>query len=715
MLSITIGVTAHAEGILLHKTLLSVHRAIARLDSSIAASIIVHLDNPTDETTSYVTTHRSDDIFRNVAVYTNHFGDLGTSRNFVINKAESRYIAFIDADDLMSEMWLASAYRTLEQRPYGSYVAHSTSTVEFDGANSLIIKHGEIDKDTDSLLLAFANRWNSVIFAPTELLKNNPYEANSKGYGYEDWQLNARLVQQGIHNILVPETAIFVRRKQTNSEWARQIQSKAVLRRNPALAFSSVRKNKAVLPTASAVSELAANIPKNLRQNKLLRRVGRSVKRRVANRQVSQTVMPKWLQDEMRAISSLDKQLFPSREKLATMDTYDSLTIDHYRAGELYRALASQTTYDTYDYVLIIPWLIKGGADMFSINYANYIKRLFPQLNILVVATLPVKPLWREKLDHDIDYVAFGEVTQHAPDHIRERVFEQFIENSGCRYLHVINSEFGYDFIASHKDYIKGSGKKVVATAFSESVDAEGKVFGYSHTHVPKVYDICTLITSDNQALLTMWQEEYGFDPGKLQLHRQPIEPSEHQPKPRHARTPGAPLSILWAARLSPEKLPELAVEIARALDPKSVRLTMYGSMSSDYRKMMRDLPAHVTYGGEFDGFNTLRPEAYDVYLYTSSFDGMPSSVIEAGMYSLPVIASAVGGIPEVIDESNGALVRPFDDQKGFIEAITALAQNPDEAKKRGEALRETIEQQFNPLLFEERVKHMIKVLGYKT
>lgn len=714
MSSITIGVTAHAEGILLHKTLLSVHRAIAELSPNIATAIIVHLDNPTEETAAYIASHNSDDVFRNTTLYTNHFGDLGSSRNFVISKAKSKYIAFIDADDLMSKKWLASAYEDLERHPYGTRVAHSASTIEFGGANSLIIKHGEIDKDTDSLLLAFANRWNSVIFAPTELLKNNPYEVNSKGYGYEDWQLNTRLVHQGIHNVLIPETAIFVRRKQANSEWARQIQSKAVLRQNPALAFPSIRMNDAKLPQA-ATTTLAANLPERLRHNKAIRRLGRVIKRRMTATNTSPAMVPDWLRNEMRAISSIDKQLFPGSEKLAAMETYDSLTIDHYRAGELYRKLVAQTTHDTYDYVLIVPWLIKGGADQFTINYANYIRDLFPHLNVLVIATLPVKPLWREKLNSQVDYVAFGEIMHDTPDHIRERVFEQFLENSGCKYLHVINSEFGYDFLANHTDYIRGSGKKVIATAFSESIDTEGRVFGYSHTHVPKIYDICSLITSDNQALLDMWEREYGFDPHKLQLHRQPIDTNAHRPAPGKNRSPNEPLRILWAARLSPEKLPELAIAIAKALDPKLMHLTMRGSMSPDYREMMKDLPPHVTYGGEFDGFDTLKPEAYDLYLYTSSFDGMPSSVIEAGIHSLPVVASAVGGIPEIINETNGSLVHPFNDLDGFVEAITSLANNPNEAKKRGEALRKTIEQQFNPSLFEAHIKHMIKILGHKS
>jgi glycosyltransferase involved in cell wall biosynthesis len=166
---LSVIITAHAEGILIHRTLTSVRRALAALTHDESDfEIILHADSPTSSTLEYIN-HHKDSTLKNVRIFTNSFGDLGASRNFAIKEAAGKYIATIDADDLMSKGWLKKAIDYLEEQTVPT-IAHSEYTIEFEGANSLIIKHGEIDYDTDTLLSVYANRWNSVIVAPRGLL-----------------------------------------------------------------------------------------------------------------------------------------------------------------------------------------------------------------------------------------------------------------------------------------------------------------------------------------------------------------------------------------------------------------------------------------------------------------------------------------------------------------------------------------------------------------
>jgi glycosyltransferase involved in cell wall biosynthesis len=81
--------------------------------------------------------------------------------------------------------------------------------------------------------------------------------------------------------------------------------------------------------------------------------------------------------------------------------------------------------------------------------------------------------------------------------------------------------------------------------------------------------------------------------------------------------------------------------------------------------------------------------EAADVVCLSSSFEGLPMIVLEAMALGRPVIAPAVGGIPEaVVSERTGLLVAPGDDD-AFSDALVELAGAAEMRRRMGaEALR---------------------------
>lgn len=682
---LSVVITAHAEGILTHRTLASVNRAIQQLGDHQAIEIILHVDNPTIATQDYLDSH-NDTTLKDVEIFVNHFGDLGASRNFAIQQAKGKYIATIDADDIMSKRWLVDAIAMLESQTELT-IAHSAYTIEFEGADSLVVKHGEINYDTDTLLSVYANRWNSVIVAPRKLLLENPYTPNSPGYGYEDWNLNCRFIHGGVHNLLIPHTAIFVRRKRNNSEWARQVQSMSVLRANPLFAFDNIRSvsdpfNKAPSPQAIntvqkyySVDRIKSLIKRYPATHRIAKYIKQSIKRKEITPRVAGSHVPEWLQKEWRELHTIDREVFPSKHLMETIMVYDTITEDHKLAGSLYKALVDQLNFNDYGYIIFAPWLSKGGADKYTIEYANTIASL-ARTHVLIVGTLPVDSPWKDKLSKDVDFLDFGNITIHASQEIKQRLMEHIVENANAKALHVINSEFGYDFVRLHENYIKSSGKKVVVTSFSQSIDSQtGRVYGYSHTHVPFVYDIADIITSDNQAVIDMWVRDYGFDPKKLFVHRQPLDLDEVKVVKQDTQL-HSPLRILWAGRIAPEKLPDIAMLVAHKLQGIA-HIDMYGSQEPGFDTILNSLPSNVTYKGSYDGFGSLDVNDYDVLLYTSLFDGMPNVLLEAAAAKLPIIASSVGGIPEFIENyKSGTLITNIMNVDSYVEAVKDFVSN---------------------------------------
>lgn len=718
-IKLSVIVTAHSEGILTHHTLASVHRALRHLDDTQSSEIILHADNPTVATQDYLDTHK-DTTLKDISVFTNNFGDLGASRNFAVQQANGEYIATIDADDLMSEHWLADAISILESQANPA-IAHSTYTIEFEGADSLVVKHGEINYDTDTLLSVYANRWNSVIVAPRKLLLEYPYTPNSPGYGYEDWNLNCRLIHAGVHNLLIPHTAIFVRRKRNNSEWARQVQSMSVLRANPLLAFDNIRSitdpfsrapDYQTINTSQkyySIDRIKSLIKRYPAAHQIAKYIKRSIKREEITPRVAGSYVPEWLQKEWKELHVIDREIFPSKHLMETIAVYDTITEDHKLTGSLYKALVDQLHFSEYAYVIFAPWLNKGGADKYTIEYANTIASI-THSNVLVVGTLPVDSPWKDKLSKDVDFLDFGNITIHANQEIKQRLMEHIVENANTRALHVINSEFGYDFIRLHENYIKSSDKKVIVTSFSQSVDLQtGRVYGYSHTHVPFVYNIADIITSDNQAVIDMWVNDYGFNPNRLFVHRQPVDLSNSEPT-RNSVTPHTPLRILWAGRIAPEKLPDVAIRVASKIQDIA-HIDMYGSKEPGFEALLNNLPQNVAYKGSYDGFSSLNIGDYDVLLYTSLFDGMPNVLLEAAAAKLPIISSSVGGIPEFIENhKNGTLVTDITSVDSYVKAIHDFVDN-DRYNDYIERSQDILRRRYSRTQYDKSISSMLRNL----
>lgn len=96
--------------------------------------------------------------------------------------------------------------------------------------------------------------------------------------------------------------------------------------------------------------------------------------------------------------------------------------------------------------------------------------------------------------------------------------------------------------------------------------------------------------------------------------------------------------------------------------------------------------------------------QAADVFVLPSIYEGMPFTLLEASASGLPVVATKVGGIPEVIkDGENGFLVNPTDPQ-GLAEKVLYLLENPSLAYKMGVLGRKNIEERFNQRRVTEQV-----------
>jgi len=96
---------------------------------------------------------------------------------------------------------------------------------------------------------------------------------------------------------------------------------------------------------------------------------------------------------------------------------------------------------------------------------------------------------------------------------------------------------------------------------------------------------------------------------------------------------------------------------------------------------------------------------AFDVFVMPSLQEGLGLSVIEAQAAGVPVVASNVGGLPDLIEDGKTGLLVPAGDKDALAKNIIALLKEPQQAQAMAAAARRQAEEDFS---MEQMVKETI-------
>jgi glycosyltransferase involved in cell wall biosynthesis len=117
------------------------------------------------------------------------------------------------------------------------------------------------------------------------------------------------------------------------------------------------------------------------------------------------------------------------------------------------------------------------------------------------------------------------------------------------------------------------------------------------------------------------------------------------------------------------------------------------GSLMPDLRRLAVSLG--VASCVHFTGYQS-QPEQYlqlmDVFALTSRSEGMPLAILEAWAAGVPIVASRVGGVPELIADGLTGLLFPSGDEAALEEALQRLLTNRPEAQRLVEAGRDRVQ-----------------------
>ena len=203
--------TLHREGLICAPSIKSLKDAVdfCEANLSLSCQIIVVMDR-SDELTRELAQSTVGDTATIVEV---DAGDPAASRNRGIELAVGTCSTFLDGDDLWSYNWISEAWTNWQKRP--DAIFHSACNVVFGDGECLWWHRDSEDPSFDPGYLSWANYWDAMSFASTDIYRKFPYRRNDLklGFGHEDWHWNCLTYSEGLPHKPVPGTAHFKRRR----------------------------------------------------------------------------------------------------------------------------------------------------------------------------------------------------------------------------------------------------------------------------------------------------------------------------------------------------------------------------------------------------------------------------------------------------------------------------------------------------------------------
>ena len=155
--------------------------------------------------------------------------------------------------------------------------------------------------------------------------------------------------------------------------------------------------------------------------------------------------------------------------------------------------------------------------------------------------------------------------------------------------------------------------------------------------------------------------------------------------------------TVLFVGRLVPNKGPDVllrCVPSVLAWHPQA-RFDLVGEGPMRARLERLAASMGISHAVRFLG---LRNDVDDqmrraaVFVRPSYLEGMPLTILEAMASGLPVVATPVGGTPELVRHGETGYLVPVDDPEALAMAVTSLLDDPTRARKMGRRGRTTVD-----------------------
>jgi len=362
----------------------------------------------------------------------------------------------------------------------------------------------------------------------------------------------------------------------------------------------------------------------------------------------------------------------------------------------------------TYKYIVAVPHVRMSGASRVASIFADALANVRDPSEILVITTDSSESEYIEWFSDKLDIFDLSrEIAALGPEE-KVRALIDLMRGVEAEMIINVNSRLVWEAMRLYGRQLHHE-FRMLTYLFTWDENIKGDRVGYPIQWLRDTADHHHLLFTDTKNLADDVANRLGFSQEGSDAQVVPLytpvtgeEPAVARPKSRDGAG-----HFLWAGRFDPQKRLDILIAIARANPDMTFDVygkTVLGTKGlSDFNP-----PSNIIAKGTYSDLQEVLETPYTGFLYTAQWDGLPTILLDMAAAGLPIAASDVGGISELLDDETGWLVENFEEIEGYSSALAQMAADPEAANARAAALKLRLSEQFSQENYINKINEVV-------
>jgi len=365
-----------------------------------------------------------------------------------------------------------------------------------------------------------------------------------------------------------------------------------------------------------------------------------------------------------------------------------------------------------YESIVLIPHCRMSGSARIAGQFAEALTTITATDNVLIISTDSdefERPDWfPERMDiFNISGYFDGISKNH-----RMRALLDIVRGLRPSRLININSNLAWQLTSTYCRQLS-EWMDIYFFLFCWDKDARGNKEGYPIEWFLPTFDHCKAVFTDSDVLTEELQNRYCPTPelkkkiATLHTPAENVEVSYLQALQYRGKSFRGKRRFFWSGRFDRQKRPDLLIAIAQRMPDAEFWIWGKAVLNSNPINFVEEAP-NIQYMGTYTHIDDVPISSCDGFLYTAAWDGLPTVLIEVGSRAVPIVASAVGGVIDLIRNDTAWPVQDVDNPDAYVAALNAVTGNYPKALEKAQSLREHTLAVCNKDIYTHRVQELI-------